>query len=99
MSSLLMIGLTRGMVLPHTAQSECNLKRPEAPVTTTATAYKSVTLRHGRTRYIEAGTGHPLILLHISSIEGGADDSLPVLDILSSRFRVLAPDLLGWPPS
>jgi len=68
-------------------------------VTTTATVYKYVTLRHGRTRYIEAGTGHPLILLHISSIEGGADDSLPVLDLLSSRFRVLAPDLLGWPPS
>lgn len=68
-------------------------------MTTTTTVYKRVTLRHGQARYIEAGSGHPLILLHISSIEGGADDCLPTLDILSSKFRVLAPDLLGWPPS
>ncbi|MEA2640026.1 MAG: 4,5:9,10-diseco-3-hydroxy-5,9,17-trioxoandrosta(10),2-diene-4-oate hydrolase [Chloroflexota bacterium] len=62
-------------------------------------AYKTVALRHGTTRYLEMGTGHPLILLHISSIEGGADDCLPTLDVLASHFRVLAPDLLGWPPS
>lgn len=68
-------------------------------MTTTAIAYREVTLRHGRIRYIDVGTGHPLILLHISSIEGGADDCLPTLGILSSTFRVLAPDLLGWPPS
>ena len=61
--------------------------------------HKYVALRHGQTRYIDVGSGPPLILLHISSIEGGADDSIPTLDILSSRFRVLAPDLLGWPPS
>ena len=62
-------------------------------MTMTAIAYNHVTLRHGRTRYIDVGTGPPLILLHISSIEGGADDSLPALGILSSSFRVLAPDL------
>ena len=66
---------------------------------TTAGIHKSVSLRHGRTRYIDAGTGDPLILLHISSIEGGADDCLLALDILTQRFRVLAPDMLGWPPS
>jgi pimeloyl-ACP methyl ester carboxylesterase len=61
--------------------------------------YRSVELRHGKTRYIEAGTGQPLILLHLSSIESGADDCLPLLDTLTADFRVLAPDLLGWPPS
>jgi pimeloyl-ACP methyl ester carboxylesterase len=45
------------------------------------------------------GSGDPLILLHISSIEGGADDYLASLDFLASRYRVLVPDLLGWPPS
>ena len=68
-------------------------------MTTTALRYKYATLSHGKTRYIEAGTGHPLIMLHGSSIEQGADDWLPCLDTLSQRFRVLAPDFLGWPPS
>lgn len=63
------------------------------------TIYKSVQLRHGRTRYIEAGRGQPLIILHLSSIESGADDCLPFLDVLAADFRVIAPDLLGWPPS
>jgi pimeloyl-ACP methyl ester carboxylesterase len=61
--------------------------------------YKHVQLRHGRTRYIDVGTGPPLIMLHQSSIEGGADDYLACLPHLSSHFRVLVPDLLGWPPS
>jgi pimeloyl-ACP methyl ester carboxylesterase len=61
--------------------------------------YRWVELRHGRTRYIEAGDGQPLLVLHLSSIESGADDCLPFLDVLARDFRVLAPDLLGWPPS
>lgn len=68
-------------------------------MTTTAVSHKYVQLRHGKTRYIEAGRGQPLILLHISSIEAGADDYLASLDVLSSAFRVLVPDLIGWPPS
>src|SRR5438093_12833934 len=68
-------------------------------MTTTAVGYKYVTLSHGKTRYIEAGTGHPLIMLHGSGIDQGADDWLPCLDILSERNRVLAPDFIGWPPS
>src|SRR6266542_6716130 len=68
-------------------------------MTTTTVVHKQVQLRHGKTRYIDAGTGHPLILLHLSSIEGGADDYLGSLDILSPHFRVLVPDLIGWPPS
>ena len=61
--------------------------------------YRTVQLRHGKTRYVDAGTGHPLILLHLSSIESGADDCLPTLNVLTPDFRVLAPDLLGFPPS
>lgn len=68
-------------------------------MTTTTGIYKYVQLSHGKTRYIDAGTGEPLILLHISSVEGGADDYLASLDTLASKFRVLVPDLLGWPPS
>ena len=68
-------------------------------MTTTTAIYKHVQLRHGRTRYIDVGTGPPMILLHQSSIEGGADDYLACLPHLSPHFRVLVPDLLGWPPS
>ena len=68
-------------------------------MTTTAVAFKTARLRHGNTRYIDVGTGHPLLLLHISGPESGADDALGSLDILASQFRVIAPDLLGWPPS
>lgn len=68
-------------------------------MTATTAIYKHVQLRHGRTRYIDAGTGPPLILLHQSSIEGGADDYLSCLPHLSPHFRVIVPDLLGWPPS
>ena len=68
-------------------------------MTTSTAIYKHVQLRHGRTRYIDVGTGPPLILLHQSSIEGGADDYLACLPHLAPHFRVLVPDLLGWPPS
>ena len=61
--------------------------------------HKTVQLKHGKTRYIDVGTGHPLILLHLSSIESGADDCLATLGVLAPTFRVLAPDLLGFPPS
>ena len=39
----------------------------------TAVKHSYVTLSHGKTRYIDVGTGQPLILLHGSSIEQGAD--------------------------
>jgi 2-hydroxy-6-oxonona-2,4-dienedioate hydrolase len=69
-------------------------------VTVTWTAiHKTAQLKHGKTRYIDAGSGPPLILLHLSSIESGADDCLATLGTLAPVFRVLAPDLLGFPPS
>jgi 2-hydroxy-6-oxonona-2,4-dienedioate hydrolase len=65
-------------------------------VATTAIQFQYVTLSHGKTRYIEAGTGHPVILLHSSGLQSGADDWLLNVPALAQRFRVLAPDMLGW---
>jgi pimeloyl-ACP methyl ester carboxylesterase len=66
--------------------------------TTQAVARKEVTLSHGRAPYLEAGTGHPLVLIHGVSAVGGADDWRPAIDALSPHFRVLAPYIIGWPP-
>lgn len=60
--------------------------------------YKDVTLSHGRTRYLEAGDGPPVILLHGAGFCSGGDSWLANLPVLGARFRVLAPDCLGWGP-
>jgi pimeloyl-ACP methyl ester carboxylesterase len=60
---------------------------------------REVQLSHGTTRYYEAGAGEPVIFLHGSGIEQGADDFLPSFPALADHFRVVSPDLLGWPPS
>ena len=60
---------------------------------------KSVNLSHGKACYFEGGAGHPVILLHGSGIEQGGADFLPCFDVLGRDFRVLAPCLLGWPPT
>ena len=60
---------------------------------------KSVDLSHGRASYFEGGAGHPVILLHGSGIEQGGADFLPCFNTLGRDFRVLAPNLLGWPPT
>jgi pimeloyl-ACP methyl ester carboxylesterase len=65
----------------------------------TTVSYKSVTLSHGETRYIEAGSGYPMILIHGFPFQRSADDWLPNIDALASKFRVLAPDCVGWSPS
>jgi pimeloyl-ACP methyl ester carboxylesterase len=65
----------------------------------TAVQYQYVTLSHGKTRYIEAGTGHPLILIHGFPFHHSADSWWPNIDGLASEFRVLAPDCVGWSPS
>ncbi len=57
-----------------------------------------VTLSHGRTRYLSAGTGDPLLLLHGAGFVSGAHSWLPVIDALASHFQVVAPDMLGWGP-
>ncbi|MCV7056875.1 alpha/beta fold hydrolase [Mycolicibacterium gilvum] len=50
-----------------------------------------------RTTYLEAGQGDPIVLLHGG--EFGADAALgweATIDALASRYRVLAPDMLGF---
>lgn len=48
-------------------------------------------------RYHEAGSGHPLILIHGSAPgTSGQKNFYPNIAPLAARFRVLAPDLPGW---
>jgi pimeloyl-ACP methyl ester carboxylesterase len=63
---------------------------------TTSIQHKDVALSHGRTHYLEAGEGPPVILLHGAGFPSGADSWLANIPGLSTRFRVLAPDCLGW---
>src|SRR5689334_4745946 len=69
-----------------------------AMTTTSAINTKEVNLSHGKTRYLEAGSGHPLVLLHGVAISGGADDWRPAISYLGQHYRVIAPDFVGWPP-
>lgn len=66
---------------------------------TVSIAERTVQLSHGKAVYFEGGTGPAVILLHGSGIEQGGADFLPCFAILGREFRVLAPNLLGWPPS
>lgn len=59
---------------------------------------KFLELSHGKTRYFEAGSGHPVILIHGAGFQSGADSWLASLGPLSRGLRVLAPDCLGWGP-
>jgi abhydrolase domain-containing protein 6 len=45
-------------------------------------------------RYLEAGDGPPLVLLH--GFTGSKENWLPVMAALAREHRVLAPDLPGW---
>lgn len=50
-----------------------------------------------RTHYLEAGSGHPLVLLHSGEFGACAELSWEFnIDPLSRHFRVLAPDWLGF---
>jgi pimeloyl-ACP methyl ester carboxylesterase len=55
-------------------------------------------LSHGRTRYLESGDGPPVLLLHGAGFALGADAWRLAIPALASRFRVIAPDALGWGP-
>ena len=57
---------------------------------------KYITLNHGTTRYIEAGSGYPTILVHGVGYAGGAHNWLLNIGPLSSKLRVLAVDCPGW---
>ena len=56
------------------------------------------TLSHGRTRYLESGEGPPVLLLHGAGFIPGADAWRVTIPALATRYRVIAPDALGWGP-
>ena len=60
-------------------------------------AQKTVNLSHGKTHYVEAGSGYPVIMLHGSMIYQGGIDWLPSMPRIAEHFRVIAPDQIGWP--
>jgi abhydrolase domain-containing protein 6 len=47
-----------------------------------------------RVRYLEAGRGEPLVLVH--GFTGSKENWLPLIRLLAPRYRVIAPDLPGW---
>jgi pimeloyl-ACP methyl ester carboxylesterase len=57
---------------------------------------KYVELSHGKTRYMEAGQGQPVILLHGVDFAAGGDRWQWVMEGLALRYRAIAPDFLGW---
>lgn len=59
-------------------------------------AEKFVALTHGRTRYWEAGSGTPTILIHGAGWSSGCESWAPTIGPLSRHLRVLAVDCLNW---
>src|SRR5450432_371597 len=54
---------------------------------------RTVETRHAPVRYLEGGTGQPLVYLHGA---GGVTPDDPLLAALSARFHVFAPFLPGY---
>lgn len=50
--------------------------------------------RHGQIHYVEAGTGGAVLLLH--QTPRSWDEYRDVIPLLSGRFRIIAPDTLGF---
>ncbi|WP_067933340.1 alpha/beta fold hydrolase [Alicyclobacillus kakegawensis] len=57
---------------------------------------RTVRLSHGHTHYLEAGDGAPVILLHGVGFWQGGDYWLPNIRCLGTKYRVYAPDFVGW---
>ncbi len=55
-----------------------------------------VELSHGKTRYWEAGTGYPTILLHGAGWTSGCETWALNIGPLSEKLRVIAVDCLNW---
>lgn len=55
-------------------------------------------LSRGPVRYLEAGHGPPLVVLHGFSALAGGDRWLAHMPAWTDRFRVIALDLLNWGP-
>jgi pimeloyl-ACP methyl ester carboxylesterase len=66
-------------------------------MTTTALQHKYADMSHGRTRYIEAGTGYPTILIHGAGFLSGADTWLGNIGPLADGgLHVYAIDALNF---
>ncbi|MEU0650620.1 alpha/beta fold hydrolase [Streptomyces umbrinus] len=66
-------------------------------VGTTSTTGKFADLASGRVHYIEAGSGHPVVLLHGSGPGAtGLTNFSPNIEPLAEHFRVIVPDMPGW---
>ena len=65
-------------------------KRTERP---REAARAELTLHGHAVSYLEAGSGPVILLVH--GITGRAEQWVPVMELLSERFTVVAPDLLG----
>jgi pimeloyl-ACP methyl ester carboxylesterase len=57
---------------------------------------KRVEMSHGKTRYWEAGTGYPTILIHGAGWNSGCENWALNIGPLSEKLRVLALDCLNW---
>jgi 2-hydroxy-6-oxonona-2,4-dienedioate hydrolase len=53
-------------------------------------------MSHGKTRYWEAGSGQPTILLHGAGWNSGCENWSLAMGPLSQKLRVLAMDCLNW---
>ena len=57
---------------------------------------RRIQLACGQNRYLEAGDGPPVLLLHGMGMASSASGFELLMPHLAGRFRVLAPDLLGF---
>src|SRR5215471_18567678 len=57
---------------------------------------KFAQMTHGRTRYWEAGTGDPLILIHGAGWNSGCENWALAMGPLSQQHRAIAIDCLNW---
>jgi pimeloyl-ACP methyl ester carboxylesterase len=55
-------------------------------------------MSHGKTRYFEAGTGYPTIMIHGAGFLSGADGWLSIMPQLAERYHVMSIDCLNWGP-
>ena len=57
---------------------------------------RRIDLSCGQNRYLEAGDGPPVLLLHGMGMASSASGFELLIPHLARQFRVLAPDLLGF---
>ena len=53
---------------------------------------KEITIQSVKTAYLSAGSGYPVIFLH----GAGAVTWYPTIGIISEKFQVIVPDIIGY---